>query len=114
MESTSCGANCPFVKSGFCNSEKECPHYLETWWVETQSQQPKLLKDCAPKRMLLQQQLLQHRLECMQQALEESRNEYVRLGGYLKSLVEASKGIVEQNKVDHEKSSDVISLCPDL
>ena len=106
MESTSCGANCPFVKQGFCQSEKECPNYVETWWVEPQTEQPRKLQDCSPKRMLLQQQVMQSRLEHVQQALEQSRNKYDELCGYLKTLIEVSKAVVFNGKPQTIEESD--------
>lgn len=98
MESTSCRENCPFVKQGFCQSHKECPNHVETWWIEQEGAQPKKLEDCSPKRMLLQQQVMQARLEFVQQALEQSRNQYNELCVYLKTLVEMSKTVIEHHK----------------
>lgn len=95
MEGTSCGANCPFVKQGFCKEERECPHYVESWWQDGHTQERKLIKDCSPKRMLLQQQHLQARLECVQAALEQSRNESVQLCSYFKNLIEVSQGVIQ-------------------
>ena len=103
MENTSCGQNCPFFKQGFCASEKECPNYIETWWVEGDNSTPKLIKDCSPKRMLLQQQVLQTRLEQVSACLCESRNEYNRLATYLQSIVEASKQIINLKEEKYEK-----------
>ena len=61
--------------------------------------------------MLLQQQLLQQRLEGVQQALEQSRNEYSHLCGYLKNLIENSQRALNgaENKPLIEGSSDVES-----
>lgn len=98
MKDTSCGKNCPFVKQGFCNDEKECPNYVETWWQEGKEGEPTLLKDCSPKRMLLQQQLLQCRLEQVQESLCQARNEYNNLAKYLSLLIEASRTIINQNE----------------
>lgn len=109
MDCTACGKECPFVKTGFCQSDKECPNYIESWWVDGKTQEPKLLKDCAPKRMILQQQYLQIRLEGVQAALEQSRNEYNQLSGYFKSIIEISKNVLlEKNKsqeVTYEKTN---------
>jgi hypothetical protein len=114
MQNTSCGCNCPFIKSGFCKNEKECPNYVESWWVEGESQKPILLKDCSPKRMLLQQQLLQSRLESMQQSLDKARNEYVQLCEYLKNLLEISKAVIlqkdSQNLIE-EDHAKIPSIC---
>jgi hypothetical protein len=96
MENTACGCECPFVKQGFCASDKECPNYVESWFVERNSSEQRLIKDCSPKRMLLQQQVLQVRFEGVQQALEQARNEYINLGQYLRKLIEASKQVLEK------------------
>ena len=113
MESTSCGEKCPFVKQGFCKHENECPHYVESWWQEGESGQPKLIRDCSPKRMLLQQQLMQYRLECVQQALEQSRNQYNELAGYLKTLIEMSKTVVLNPPPLFKEKYEQISLNTD-
>lgn len=94
MENTSCEENCPFVKQGFCKTENECANYIETWWIEPNSQTPKKIKDCSPKRMILQQQMIQSRLEYVEQALEQSRNMYNDLMGYLVTLIEVSKTVI--------------------
>lgn len=107
MESTSCGQNCPFFKQGFCASERECPNYVETWWVSEDSSVPKMVKDCSPKRILLQQQQLQINLQQVQASLCESRNEYHRLAGYLKSLVETSQKVIQQQEKKYEAISTV-------
>lgn len=104
MENTSCGENCPFVKSKVCVDCRDCPNYIESWWIDENGTQ-KLIKDCSPKRLILQQQLMQSRLEAVQEALEQSRNEYITLSSYLKSLMEASKKII-----DYNKNEDVILL----
>lgn len=114
MEHTSCGKECPFVKQGFCVCEKECPNYVESWWIEGKTQEQKLIKDCSPKRMMLQQQLMQNRLEGVQEALEQSRNEYNRLSNYLACLVQASQKIISENnpnlEVENEKNEKFITF----
>jgi hypothetical protein len=112
MESTSCGKNCPFVKQGFCNDEKECPHYIESWWIEGKTEEHKLLKDCAPKRMLLQQQLLQTRVEGMQAALEQSRNQYEALSSNLQVLIAACKVIIDKQELNLEIQRQDEKLIP--
>jgi len=96
MKSTSCGKECPFVKQGFCKEENECPNFVESWWSNPVDEQPVKITDCSPKRMLLQQQYMQSRLEGVQRALEESRNKYDELCCYLKSLIEMSKIVISQ------------------
>lgn len=98
MENTVC-AKCPWVKSGFCDSVEECPNYVETWWQEGQSGQTKLVKDCAPKRLMMQMQMLHARFEGVQAAAEQARNETTVMRGHFQALVDAShKHIEEQEK----------------
>lgn len=109
MESTSCAENCPFVKTGFCSTEKECPNYVESWWIEGgKDGQPKLLKDCATKRLLLQQQYMQLRLEQMQASLDATRIEYTQLCNQLKQFVELGKMLITEKATQsieyHEKT----------
>lgn len=111
MESTSCGENCPFVKQGFCSNCKECPNYIETWWMPEQGAQPVKLEDCSPKRLILQQQLMQARFDLTTQALVQSRNEYNQLCTYLKSLIEMSKTVIDHHKPSIEdKQYEKITL----
>jgi hypothetical protein len=94
MESTACGDECPFVKNKTCSTCKECPNYLESWWTQQGDTNPKLIKDCAPKRMLLQQQYMQLRLEQLQAAVDTQRNENQILNANLKAMVDLSKSIL--------------------
>lgn len=110
MESTSCGNECAFVKCGVCENEKGCPNYVESWWIEGQTGNQRLLKDCSPKRMLLQQQFLQSKVENLQSALEESRNEYNRLSTYLKQVLVSCKRIVDQENYLLEKKNESTAI----
>lgn len=80
MENTSCGEECPFVKTGFCNSDRECPNYSESCWVEGRTGEQKMVKDCIPKRLMIQNNYQQIRLEGLQQAIEQQRNAFLQLG----------------------------------
>lgn len=105
MEGTSCGDECPFVKQGFCAKVNECPNHIESVWEDGKTNETKLIRDCAPKRMILQQQYMQNRLEGVQSALEQSRNEYRELSAYLRGLIEMSKVVIEKTmETKHEKN----------
>ena len=91
MECTSCKENCPFVKSKLCATERECPNFMESWWQEGGTEQPKVITDCAPKRMLLQQQVEVNRMFALQQAVEQMRNRLETLEGLLVQLIQQSK-----------------------
>ncbi len=97
MDCTSCKENCPFVKSKLCTSEKECPNYMESWWQEGGTGQPKIITDCAPKRMLIQQQIEVNRMFALQQSIEQMRNRLQSLEILLSQLLQQSKEyILEQ------------------
>jgi len=80
MDNTNCGAECPFVKTGFCNSDRECPNYSESCWIEGKTGEQKMIKDCIPKRLMIQNNHQQMRLEGLQQAVEQQRNAFMQLG----------------------------------
>lgn len=113
MESTSCGQNCPFVKNGSCKSETECPNYVESWWMEGQETTPKLLKDCSPKRLLLQQQYLQLKVEQFQSVLDQTRADYSLLTSQLKSVIEITSNLLEshvQLKLNEVKNENITCI----
>jgi hypothetical protein len=117
MENTSCGENCPYVKQGFCNNEKECPNFIETYWIENDTGNKKKINDCSPKRVLLNQMAMQSRFELVQQALEQSRNEYSELSSYLKTLIQMSKTVLSNNlkkEVSDEKALSYQPNDPDI
>ena len=91
MDCTSCKENCPFVKAKLCASERECPNFMESWWQEGGTGQPKTISDCAPKRMLIQQQIEVNRMFALQQAVEQMRNRLETLEGLLGQLLHQSK-----------------------
>lgn len=88
MENTNCAENCAFVKNGFCNSDKECPHYIESWWTLDGQNTPKLVKDCFPKKFSLEQNAVVHRMFCLQSSIEQLRNRIHNLENLLNQLVE--------------------------
>lgn len=100
MENTNCGENCSFVKSGFCKCDRECPFYIETWWQNDQSPQPKLVKDCSPKKMTLEQNALLHRFLCMQGVVEDVRNRMDRIEAMLINLTSQSKEFIQQKSAE--------------
>lgn len=97
MEDTAC-AKCPWVKSGFCSNVEECPNYVESWWQEGDSGKTKLVKDCAPKRLMHQMSALQSRFEGVQAATEQVRNETAVMKGHFVALVDASRKVIEDQE----------------
>jgi hypothetical protein len=64
---------------------------MESWWQEGGTGQPKVISDCAPKRMLIQQQVEVNRMYALQQAVEQMRNRLETLEGLLGQLIQQSK-----------------------
>ena len=99
MDNTSCEEKCPWVKSGFCNKVEECPNHVESWWTEGLTGQQKLVRDCVPKRLMIQMMHLQSRFEGVQAAAEEARNVSTDINAHFQELVRLSQmSIAEQEK----------------
>ena len=103
MENTSCGCDCPFVKQGFCATEKECPHYVESWWTLQDSKENKLVKDCSPKRLLLDSQIAYNRMIGLQGAVEKMEFTLSKLEKLLEGLItQSQKFISDKNNLKIE------------
>src|SRR6187402_3608775 len=98
MDDTACGAECPLVKSGICQSDKQCPNFLETWWQEGEQGRPKMVRDCAPKRTMLQQADFTHRMIGMQAAIEQMRNKLDNLCAIFNQVAEQSQHYLDMKK----------------
>ena len=70
MEAT-CRMSCPFWKK----YKENCPHFIETTWMpHDESQPPKIIRDCAPKRSVLLQLELHSKLESLIKTSNQERN----------------------------------------
>lgn len=98
IDNTNCCENCAFVKAGLCKTDTGCPNYVESWWLETDGVTPKMVKDCAPKRMIFMQQVEVHRMQAVQQALEQTRNECMMLQAELKNCLSQSIAYMEEQR----------------
>lgn len=117
MENTACGEDCPFVKQGFCSSDNECPHFVKSCWQDSDTKELVIVKDCSPKRVLLQQNILFNQVFALQQSLTEARNEYQKLSSVLLDLVEKSKLVIlEKSKTCQNTGkldyNNQIGFCP--
>ena len=106
MEDTQCGDKCAFVKAGICKDCEGCPNYVESWWTTQGSTTPKLIKDCAPRRIMIQQQYMQLRLEQLTADANASRVEYTNVANHLSEMLKISKSMEVEN-------APVYKLCPD-
>lgn len=112
MENTNCGDNCPFVKCGFCDSDKNCPNYVESWWIDGQTQQQKLIRDCAPKRMMLQNAMQQTKIESLQAAMEQMRNEASQINSHLQAIASLGRKTLENQTITQYRA-DTAQICCD-
>jgi hypothetical protein len=112
LENTIC-ENCPYVKMGLCTDIKDCPNYVESWWTEQGGCTPKLVKDCSPKRLMIQQQYLQLRLEMLQASSDSCRNEYIDVACQFKEMLALTEKLLikhpEQSKL-LEGKNEVLTL----
>jgi len=77
--------------------EKECSHWnkgkcpfsVETWWKPIEGQ-PRLVRDCAPIRTMLMVQELYNQQVRLQQALEEQRNQSLKVHHAFLKVVNAA------------------------
>jgi iron-sulfur cluster repair protein YtfE (RIC family) len=65
-----------------------CPNYVEGWWTPKEGGRPVLIKDCAPKRIFLMLQDIHNRLEGLQKAQEQQRNQSHNLYNSMATFVE--------------------------
>lgn len=98
MDCTNCGDQCPFVKQGFCQKDSECPHYLESWWVDGETGKQKLVKDCAPKRLMLDSQTHYNRSLSMQGSIDKMEHRLSKLETLLQMLITQSRVFLEEQK----------------
>jgi hypothetical protein len=97
MEDTACKERCAFVKAGVCKSCEDCPNYVESWWNQKDGP-PRLIRDCAPKRIMLQVCRLETEFVSVQGAAEEARNHAVLMNAHFTALVDATKSAIEEQK----------------
>src|SRR5690554_2741466 len=103
MENTSCGENCCFVQSGFCNSEKDCPNYTETIWEEASTGKIKTVKDCSPKRTMIEQQRLINSFTGVTASVQVLRDKIDKLESLLLQIINESKifiAEIDQKKIE--------------
>ncbi len=97
MENTTCGNDCPFVKSGLCQTDKECCNYLESWWQPNGTDKPHLIKDCVKKRMVyMQQDQVSYTLH-LQQEVNSLKQEVEKLSNMLTSLIQRTHYYLEES-----------------
>lgn len=104
MDNSNCGCECSFVKSGFCKTDRECPFYVETLWQKEGDPVPKIVKDCSPKKMMVEQNALLHRMLCTQSVVEDVRNRMDKLEQMLAQLISQSKEFILEKKFEKIES----------
>lgn len=105
MDNSNCREKCTFVKSGFCESDKDCPFYVETLWQKHGDPTPKIVKDCSPKKMMIEQNALLHRFLCSQSVLEDVRNRMDKLQIMLELLISNSTNFIKEKTNELQNST---------
>lgn len=101
-------ANCPFVKANLCSKVEECPNYCENIWRNGQTQEVKIVKDCAPKRQLMMQQQQTTSIQWLQQSVESLRNRQEALEGVLNALISESRTVIKA--IENNMSKDPLKI----
>lgn len=99
MENTNCGSNCPFVKSGMFSDDKSCPNYIESWWLEKEKEKPTLIKDCSPKRSLLNDEALFNRFETSIASINQLENRIKNLEEVLMKILYQCNNLESKDKL---------------
>ncbi len=110
MENTNCGEKCAFVKSGFCKTDHECPHFVQTIWQKHGDPTPKIVSDCSPKKILVEQNQLLHRFLCMQGVVEELRHKVTNLEDAIKQLCNIFATKATKNNLNLDDKENLKSL----
>ena len=85
---------CPFVAMGLCGRVEECPNYCENIWRNGQTQEVKVVKDCSPKRQLIQSQHTNTRIEWLQSNIEQLTSKNEKLEASLNTLISQSQMVI--------------------
>jgi len=91
MENTCNEKNCKFHEL-IGGDPEQCPNFVESWWTPKDGGQPRLVRDCAPKRTMLMVQEHYNRLIGLQEAQEQQRNESAKIIRIFNSALQLSSG----------------------
>jgi len=111
MENTNCRTDCSFVKSGFCNTDKECPFYCESIWQLQGTTEVKIIKDCSPKRQIMEQNNLHYKFSVLQQLQEDLRNRLDRIELLLNSLIKQSEVYLIEKMKDKDLKDKIYHIA---
>lgn len=100
MDCTNCDKECAFVKSGFCETDKRCPFYVESWWQCKDEKNPRLISDCYPKRATIQQNNIENRQLDTQSQIVELRNKFENIESLLFQILEKSNEYANSQKLE--------------
>jgi hypothetical protein len=112
MEGTCSYKDCKIYKKLKLKSPDECPNYVESWWAED-GKDPKLIRDCLPKRLLLMMQDFHERMIGMQSDIEKMRNEAIwsQAASIVKNNVDIQKFVEARSEIINKlKDAESIEL----
>jgi len=98
IKDTAC-EKCPYKAKG-----EECPNYIETIWHEEGNQQPRIVRDCAPRRNLLLTQELYNRIFCLHKQVSQAEGQIEKMRTGFTNMIQAIHYIEEAKAVEMQKS----------
>lgn len=110
MENTNCGDNCSFFKSGFCNSDRECPFYCESIWQKKGGDEIQTVRDCYPKRATFETNNLHYKMCGLQENQEELRNRLEKIETMLNLLVQQSHAFLVESKTIRDSQNSNMQI----
>lgn len=76
---------------------------MESWWQDQKTGQQKLVKDCAPKRLLLDSQAMFNRSIAVQGSLDKLEFRLSKLESLLEMLISQSKKFMVEQEINSIK-----------
>jgi hypothetical protein len=107
LKDTAC-EKCAFVEMGACERVDQCPNFIETKWLDKDNNTI-ILKDCAPKRMLLQHQAEVNTTLDLQKNIDRLKTEVYLLNENVEKLTENLNMCIRHvnNTVENIKNREV-------
>lgn len=107
VEDTACGEECCFVKQGFCKTDRECPFFCESTWQTEKGERIGSIKDCYPKRAMMENNNFHYRITVLQSLQEDVRNRLERIELALSHLINQSSEFLRDQKIFNRNSKEI-------
>ena len=107
LKDTAC-EKCAFVEMGACERVDQCPNFIESKWIDHENNSM-IIRDCAPKRMLLQHQGEINTTLALQQNVDRLKTEVYLLKDSVDLLIDNLNTCIRQvnNTLENIKNREV-------